>query len=39
MNNINGRLEKETQFYEKMDNKMAEYPSVFKEYYTFMRAK
>lgn len=38
MNNINGRLEKETRFYESMEKKLIEFPPIFKEYYTFMRA-
>lgn len=38
MNNTAGRLEKETQFYEKMDGKLKELPKVISEYYTSMRA-
>ena len=38
MNNISGRLEKETQFYEKMKEKLQGYPSVLNEYCTSMRA-
>lgn len=38
MNNINGRLEKETRFYENMDKKLQTLAPIFKEYYTFMRA-
>lgn len=38
MNNVSGRLEKETIFYEKMDKKLQELPSIFREYYTSMRA-
>lgn len=38
MNNISGRLEKETQFYEKMREKLKEYPDVLNEYCTSMRA-
>lgn len=38
MNNISGRLEKETQFYEKMREKLQGYPSVLNEYCTSMRA-
>ena len=38
MNNIAGRLEKETQFYEKMEQKLYGLSPIFKEYYTSMRA-
>lgn len=38
MNNIAGRLEKETKFFENMEQKLADLPSIFKEYYTSMRA-
>lgn len=38
MNNVSGRLEKETQFYEKMREKLKELPSVLGEYCTSMRA-
>lgn len=38
MSNIAGRLEKETQFYEKMEKKLQELPAIFSEYYTSMRA-
>lgn len=38
MNNVAGRLEKETMFYENMDNKLQTLAPIFKEYYTFMRA-
>ena len=38
MNNIAGRLEKETQFYEKMKNKLNGMPNIISEYYTSMRA-
>ena len=38
MNNIAGRLEKETKFYESMDRKLEEMVPIFTEYYTFMRA-
>ena len=38
MNNITGRLEKETKFYENMDKKLSELPPIFREYYTSMRA-
>lgn len=38
MNNIAGRLEKETKFYEKMEQKLQELPRIFNEYYTSMRA-
>jgi site-specific recombinase XerD len=38
MNNIAGRLEKEIIFYNNMENKLLELPSIFKEYYTSMRA-
>ena len=38
MNNIAGRLEKETQFYEKMKEKLKGMPKVIGEYCTSMRA-
>ena len=38
MNNIAGRLEKETVFYENMKNKLQDLPKIFHEYYTSMRA-
>lgn len=38
MGNVSGRLEKETKFYEKMDEKVRALPPIFKEYYTSMRA-
>lgn len=38
MNNIAGRLEKETKFYENMENKLQTLAPIFREYYTFMRA-
>lgn len=38
MNNVAGRLEKETEFYEKMEQKLKELVPIFKEYYTSMRA-
>lgn len=38
MNNIAGRLEKETQFYEKMKVKLQEMPKILNEYCTSMRA-
>lgn len=38
MNNTSGRLEKETQFYEKMNIKLQGLPKIFTEYYTSMRA-
>jgi site-specific recombinase XerD len=38
MNNIAGRLEKETQFYSNMDQKLKELPQIFNDYYTSMRA-
>lgn len=38
MNNIAGRLEKETKFYENMKEKLKGLPSVFNEYCTSMRA-
>lgn len=38
MNNIAGRLEKETQFYENIEKKLKELPKIFTEYYTSMRA-
>jgi site-specific recombinase XerD len=38
MNNVTGRLEKETKFYENMNQKLKELPKIFNEYYTSMRA-
>lgn len=38
MNNVAGRLEKETKFYENMKTKLRELPSIFNEYCTSMRA-
>lgn len=38
MNNVAGRLEKETEFYKKMEQKLKELAPIFKEYYTSMRA-
>ena len=38
MNNIAGRLEKETRFYENMGSKLKGLPKIFNEYYTSMRA-
>lgn len=38
MNNISGRLEKETQFYKKMKEKLSGLPKIFSEYCTSMRA-
>lgn len=38
MNNVAGRLEKETQFYSNMEHKLKDLPRVFTEYYTSMRA-
>lgn len=38
MNNITGRLEKEIQAEEKMQNKLKNLPKIFTEYYTSMRA-
>lgn len=38
MNNVAGRLEKETMFYEGMEKKLQTMAPIFKEYYTFMRA-
>ena len=38
MNTIAGRLEKETRFYSVIEKKLEGFPSVFKEYYTSMRA-
>lgn len=38
MNNIAGRLEKETIFYNNMEKKLQNLPPVIKEYYTSMRA-
>lgn len=38
MNNVAGRLEKETIFYENIENKLQTTAPIFKEYYLFMRA-
>jgi integrase/recombinase XerC len=38
MNNVSGRLEKETQFYEKMKVKLQTMPKIINEYCTSMRA-
>ena len=38
MERINGRLEKEENFYQKMDEKMSALPAIFNEYYISMRA-
>lgn len=38
MNNVTGRLEKETKFYENMNKKLQGLPKIFNEYYTSMRA-
>ena len=38
MNNIAGRLEKETKFYSNMEKKLQDLPKIFSEYYTSMRA-
>ena len=38
MNNVAGRLEKETKFYEKIKEKLLILPPIFEEYYTSMRA-
>ena len=38
MNNIAGRLEKETKFYKNMEAKLQGLPKIFNEYYTSMRA-
>lgn len=38
MNNVSGRLEKETRFYENMTKKLQGLPKIFNEYYTSMRA-
>lgn len=38
MEHINGRLEKEEQFYQKMDKKLSVLPAIFNEYYISMRA-
>jgi integrase/recombinase XerC len=38
MSNVTGRLEKEQQFYNKMDKKLQDLPAIFREYYTSMRA-
>ena len=38
MEHINGRLEKEEQFYQKIEKKLSTLPTVFNEYYISMRA-
>lgn len=38
MSNLTGRLEKETNFYKTMEQKLAALPLIFNEYYTSMRA-
>lgn len=38
MKNVSGRLEKETQFYEKMKKKLSGMPKIIGEYYNSMRA-
>jgi site-specific recombinase XerD len=38
MNNVAGRLEKETQFYNNIDQKLKDLPKIFNDYYTSMRA-
>lgn len=38
MNNVAGRLEKEMVFYKNMEEKLQALPTVFREYYTSMRA-
>lgn len=38
MNNLTGRLEKETAFYIKLEEKLKGLPPIFNEYYIFMRA-
>lgn len=38
MNNMTGRLEKETKFYKNMEQKLRGLPKIFNEYYTSMRA-
>jgi integrase/recombinase XerC len=38
MSNVTGRLEKEQLFYNKMDKKLQGLPTIFREYYTSMRA-
>ena len=38
MNNVTGRLEKETMFYKNIEQKLHELPKIFSEYYTSMRA-
>ena len=35
---INGRLEKETQFYKRLEDKLKDLPPIFQEYYTSLRA-
>lgn len=38
MNNLTGRLEKETIFYERIEKKLNNLPTVIREYYTSLRA-
>lgn len=38
MNNMSGRLEKETKFYINIEQKLKQLPPIFNEYYTSMRA-
>lgn len=38
MNNLTGRLEKETAFYTKLESKLQGLPPILNEYYIFMRA-
>ena len=38
MNNISGRLEKETKLYQRMENKLSNFPPIFNEYFISMRA-
>ena len=35
---MNGRLEKETKFYERMDKRVQTLPPIIKEYYTSLRS-
>ena len=37
MSNVAGRLEKETKFYEKLEQKLHGLSPIFKEYYTYKR--